>query len=162
MTNSHDEPERLGTAATTAARRISSNANKPASNSSSELSRIGQPNVKPPIPCKPADFARAMAHLTAMKRTAELTKIQLDTWHGALGGFSAEVINVAVLEIALTDVRFPELGDIYKICRRNAIKGGQMDEPHQPEGRKEITPQEIRDIAARLNLKVLQPKKEPR
>lgn len=105
-----------------------------------------------------------MAHLTAMKRTAELTPLQLDVWHGTLGVFPEEIINAAVLEIALTDVRFPELGDLYQACRVRAIKVGLIKEPYTPNGnpkKDEITAAEIRAIAARLDLKVTQPKGTP-
>lgn len=108
--------------------------------------------------CDRGDFAKAMAHLTAMKRTADLTPVQVQTWHGALGGFAPEIINAAVLEIALTDVRFPELGDLYQLCRGKALKAGLMEEPYVPNGqpkKAEITSAEIREIAGRLGLKVL-------
>jgi hypothetical protein len=99
-----------------------------------------------------------MAHLTAMKRTADLTPIQVQTWHGALGGFAPQIVNAAVLEMALTDVRFPELGDLYQLCRAKAIKAGHMTEPYNPIGqpkKTEITSAEIREIAGRLGLDVL-------
>lgn len=110
------------------------------------------------VRCDRGDFAKAMAHLTAMKRTADLTPVQVQTWHGALGGFAPEIINAAVLEIALTDVRFPELGDLYQLCRTKAIRAGHMNDPYTPNGqakKAEITAVEIREIGGRLGLKVL-------
>lgn len=98
-----------------------------------------------------------MAHLSAMKRTADLSPIQLTTWHGSLCGFPAEILNAAVLEIALTDMRFPELGDLYKRCRDRAIKAGLITEPYNPNGqasKAEITTAEIKQIAERLGLKI--------
>lgn len=158
MANGKDnqEPASLGTAAALVVDlQISSSANSVASSSNSALSRTGRRSVQE---CSPENFARAMAHLTAMKRTAELTEVQLDTWHGALGGFAPAIVNAAVLEIALTDVRFPELGDLYQLCRAKAIKAGHLAEPYNPNGqakKSEITSAEIRDIAGRLGLEVL-------
>lgn len=87
-----------------------------------------------------------------MKRTADLTKGQIEAWYGVLGGFPAEVVNSAVLEIALTKDRFPEVGDLYQICRRMIPKeyspmGGDRDSERP-------TKREIREVAERLGLKV--------
>lgn len=93
-----------------------------------------------------------------MKRTAALDEIQTIAWHNALGGFSPEILNAAVLEIALTDNRFPEVGDLYQACRRRAIRAGLVKIPYSPlGGDKEsasVTEEEIRGIASRFGLKV--------
>lgn len=107
--------------------------------------------------CDPVDFAKAMAYLTAMKRTADLSKVQLTTWHGALAGFPIEIVNESVLEIALKETRFPELGDLYQACRARAIKAGIIRLPYVANGnpeKQEITGIEIKAIAKRLGLKV--------
>lgn len=99
-----------------------------------------------------------MAYLTATKRTAALTALQLDAWYATLGVFPVEVVNTAVLEMALTDVRFPELGDLYQLCRGKAIRAGLLTETYNPNGqpkKAEITSDEIRAIASRFDLKVL-------
>ena len=99
-----------------------------------------------------------MAYLTALKRTADLTKLQLTAWQGALGHFRAEVINAAVIEMALTETRFPEVGDLYQICRRIAVKRGDLTEPYSPHGTGENngrpSASEIKAVAARLGLEV--------
>ena len=93
-----------------------------------------------------------------MKRTAELSKLQLTAWEGVLGGFRAEVINAAVIEMVLTETRFPELGDLYQICRRIAVKRGDIAEPYSPHGTGETngrpTAGEIKAVASRLGLEV--------
>lgn len=108
--------------------------------------------------CPPEAFARAMAHLTALKRTADLTKVQLSAWQGVLGHFRAEIVNAAVLEMVLTETRFPEVGDLYQICRRLAIKRGDIVEPYSPHGTGETsgrpTAGEIKAVAERLGLEV--------
>lgn len=99
-----------------------------------------------------------MAHLCALKRTADLTGLQLTTWKGVLGRFRAEVINAAVVEMVLTETRFPEVGDLYQICRRIAIKNGDMVEPYSSHGTGESTgrptTEEIKEVAKRLGLEV--------
>lgn len=96
-----------------------------------------------------------MAYLTATKRTAALTDLQLDAWYATLASFPAEILNAAVLEMALTESKFPELGDLYQICRARAIKAGVMDDPYCPTGVTKLTNAEIRAIAQRFQLKVL-------
>lgn len=121
--------------------------------SSRQLSRDGSPARH-----HPADFAKAMAHLAAMKRTAQLTTVQLETWHGVLGGFRAEILNAAVLELVLTETRFPELGDLYQVCRRRAIECGDSRLPYSPHGdaKDSGVPSraELEAIAERLGLNV--------
>ncbi len=99
-----------------------------------------------------------MARLCAMKRTAEMTETQLDAWHGALGGFGIGIISAAVIELALTETRFPELGDLYQICRRIAIKRGEIKLPYSPHGEvgkiDRPTEAEIRVVAAQLGMEV--------
>ncbi len=99
-----------------------------------------------------------MARLCAMKRTADLTENQLDAWHGALGGFGIEIVNAAVIELALTETRFPELGDLFQICRRLAIKRGDIKLPYSPHGEvgkiDRPTEAEIRVVAAQLGMDV--------
>lgn len=87
-----------------------------------------------------------------------MTDLQLVAWHAAIGTFDVETINAAVLEIALTETRFPEVGDLYQICRRRAVKSGKLTLPYKPNGGnsddKIPTQAEIREIAARFDLKV--------
>jgi len=107
--------------------------------------------------CDTTSFAKSMAHLCAMKRTAALTDIQLEAWYGVLSGFSAAVVNMAVVEMVLTETRFPELGDLYQICLRVAIKRGDIKLPYSPHGTGDEktsrpTDAEIRGVAERLGL----------
>jgi hypothetical protein len=93
-----------------------------------------------------------MTALVALKRTADLTKPQVKAWYAVLGGFPVEVLNAAVIEIALTKERFPEVGDLYTICRRCLPKdyspmgtGTENDRPSK---------KEIAAVAERLGLDV--------
>lgn len=116
------------------------------------------PALPPTTRCSRADFAKAMAHLCALKRTAGLTDLQTIAWHGVLGGFRAEIVNAAVLELVLIETRFPELGDLYQICRRRAIECGDIRLQYSPHGdaadSKVPSKADLAAIGERLGLKV--------
>ncbi len=78
------------------------------------------------------EFARTMAHLTALKRTTELTKVQLRAWYAVLGAFPNWIVNRAVIEMAASETRFPEVGDLYRLCRTAAINAGLLKLPYSP------------------------------
>jgi hypothetical protein len=100
-----------------------------------------------------------MAHLSAMKRTASLTDVQLTAWHNTLGIFDTDILNAAVLELALTETRFPEVGDLYQLCREKAFKHRRWERPYSSHGQGEKDAArpgaaEIRAVAARFGLEV--------
>jgi len=101
---------------------------------------------------EPAEFAKALCCLTGAKRTADLTREQVEVWYAVLRDFPVEIVNRAVLEICLMETRFPELGDLYQICRRS------FPLPYCPMGetRTDGRPSKAELIAAgeRLGLKV--------
>jgi hypothetical protein len=101
-------------------------------------------------------FATTMAHLAAMKRTAPLSKIQLRAWYAILGGFPNWLVNRAVIEMSASETRFPEVGDLYRICRREAINKGILTLPYSPHGgtnEDKLTAKEIDEIGASLGLR---------
>lgn len=110
------------------------------------------PASLPSVRQTPEEFARAIVALVALKRTANLTEAQVEAWYAVLGDFPAEVLNAAVIEMALTKERFPEVGDLYAICRRTLPK------PYAAHGTGEETERpsksEIRAVAKRLGLEV--------
>lgn len=119
--------------------------------SSATLTR--SPASSLPIRTSAKDFARAIAALVALKRSADLTELQVNAWYAVLGDFPIEVVNAAIIEVCLTQVRFPEVGDLYEICRREMPKDkyaplGSGRENERPSGR------EIALVAQRLGLKV--------
>lgn len=92
-----------------------------------------------------------------MKRTADLTDLQMTTWYGVLSGFSTRTLNRAMLELVLSESRFPELGDLYQTCRRVAHETGELQRtysPHAETDSKRPTKAEIQAIAERLGLDV--------
>ena len=129
---------------------------KPRNPISSTRSPVG-PHVEK---CPPIEFAKAMAHLVSLKRTAALTDLQMTAWHNVLGVFDTDIVNAAVLQIAVTDSRWPEVGDLYQLCRKLAIKQGRLKPAYVSGGTgsdKEAgipTMIEIREIAARFGLRV--------
>lgn len=42
----------------------------------------------------------------------------MTAWYRVLCGFPIEMINHAVLELCLSETRFPEIGDLFQICQR--------------------------------------------
>jgi hypothetical protein len=90
--------------------------------------------------------------LTALKRTNDMTRPQVEAWFAVLGIFPVEVVNAAVIEICLTETRFPEVGDLYQICRRS------IPVPYCPMGEQRTdgrpTKAEVSEVAKRLGLKV--------
>ena len=101
-----------------------------------------------------ADFSRAMAHLCAMKRTVAFTSEQITTWYGGLSAFPEWIVNRAVIELATSTDRFPEFGDVYNLCRRQAIQKGLIEQPYSPHSQvdQKITSAEIETIGAALGL----------
>lgn len=103
-------------------------------------------------PATREDFAKTLACLVALKRTADLSRPQIEAWYAVLGCFPIQLINRAVLEVCLNETRFPELGDLYQICRRQTPKPyvayGDGEDSSRP------TKSEINSIAQRLGLLV--------
>jgi hypothetical protein len=94
-----------------------------------------------------------------LKKTAALTETQMDAWYGVLNQFSARIINKAVLQLCLTEVRFPEIGDLYQLCRAEAIRRGLITLPYSPYGdandKKQLpTSAELEVIGKQLGLDV--------
>jgi hypothetical protein len=101
-----------------------------------------------------ADFQKAMSHLCALKRTADFTAEQILTWYGGLSAFPDWIVNRAVIELATSTDRFPEFGDVYNLCRKQAIQRGLIEQPYSPHSQvdQKITSTEIETIGAALGL----------
>lgn len=103
-----------------------------------------------------AEVCKALAHLCALKRTTEFSEVQAVAWYGGLRAFPPWIINRAVLNIATSSERFPEFGDVYQLCRREASRNGLLKELYSPHGSSEknemITQQEITTIGDALGL----------
>ena len=100
-----------------------------------------------------------MAHLCALKRTSDFTESQVIAWYGVLSMFPAWIINRSVLQLATSQERFPEFGDVYQLCRRAAIQHGLIQESYSPHGggdekKPTISTYEITSIGEALGLAV--------
>jgi hypothetical protein len=78
-----------------------------------------------------------MAHLSALKRTTEFTDLQILAWYNGLSAFPIWIINRAVLRLGTSQDRFTEFGDVYQLCRREAIRTGLLKEPFARAGNDE-------------------------
>lgn len=110
------------------------------------------------------EFAVALAHLCALKRTANFSSQEVAVWYGGLSSFPAWIVNKAVLAIGVSADRFPEFGDLYRFCREEAIRAGVMKEqPYSPNGageKKPVTTDELMRIGSALGLVVSPPCKD--
>ena len=118
----------------------------------------GLPSRRQKILCGREEFAEAMLTLCALKLSAQLTAIQMKAWYSVLCGFQAHVISTAVVEISLTETRFPEVGDLYQICRKT-LPASKREATYCPNGtgpkvERGVTTKEVREIAQRLGLPV--------
>lgn len=93
--------------------------------------------------------------MSMLKRTSEFTDAQVEGWYAVLGQFPNWMLNRAVIEMAASETRFPEVGDLYRICRKQAIKSGAIKLPYSANAGSEdagITSDEIQHIGAALGL----------
>jgi len=95
-----------------------------------------------------------MAHLCALKRTVAFTPEQTQTWYGGLSAFPDWIVNRAIITLATSTDRFPEFGDVYSLCRRQAIAKGLIEQPYSPHSQVDqtITSHELETIGAALGL----------
>lgn len=90
---------------------------------------VARSNAKPqttepsPHSSTEAEFAKAMLVLTTLKRTADFTPVQLRGWFSVLKRFPPNVLNAAVVELATSETRFPELADLFRLCQSSMPKG---------------------------------------
>ena len=94
--------------------------------------------------------ADTLQRLCSMKRTVEFTPHQLETWLAALGTFSDEVVNEAVLTIGLQTDPFPDIGKLVCACQK--IESRNQHIPYRDDSRP--TRPTIRRIAEALCMKI--------
>jgi len=63
-------------------------------------------------------IAPALARLCAAKNQQALTLFALETWCAVLSVYPVEVVNTAVLQMALGQDPFPDLGKVVAKCQR--------------------------------------------
>jgi len=71
------------------------------------------------LPSAISNLARlepALARLTAMKKQANLTTFELETWVAGLSIFDTAIVNEAVVRIGLSEDPFPDLGKLVMRC----------------------------------------------
>lgn len=99
--------------------------------------------------CTRAEFIQALVVLTSAKRTAEFTTEQVRVWYAFLAGYRAATIRRAVETLVVTETRFPELADLFRLCRR--IEPPEV--PYGPNGTGDLRPayeSELQAIADRI------------
>lgn len=94
-----------------------------------------------------------MLALVALKRTAAFTREQAEAWYAALCGFKPQTINRAVLSVCMSQERFPEVSDVFQLCRKIQPR----EQPYNPNGDGKVKPlydDELCEIATRMGLEV--------
>lgn len=102
-----------------------------------------------------------MAHLCAMKKTTEFTDIQINVWYAILQRFPDWAVNRSVISLGLSSEDFPDVGDMYRLCREQMRKAGLISEPYAPYGtgeRSQLTADELDTIGRDLSLVVNRPR----
>jgi hypothetical protein len=81
-----------------------------------------------------------LARLTAMKKQANLTTFELETWVAGLSIFETSVVNEAVVRIGLSEDPFPDLGKLVMRCDaiRRARTGTQRADDSKQLGTKTV------------------------
>lgn len=79
---------------------------------------------------------------------------QILAWYAALADFPINVVNRAIIELSLTETRFPELSDLYRLCRAAIPKPYFGGTPPKDGSEGRPTSEEITAIAKRLGLEV--------
>lgn len=81
-----------------------------------------------------------------------MTAIELKSWYAVLADFPGQVLNRAIIEVALTKEKFPDVGDLYQLCRKSLPK---RYSPHG-DGKEfdNLAASEIAAVAERLGLKI--------
>lgn len=105
--------------------------------------------------CTSREFGKAMIHLSLLKNTVRLTEPTVEKWFMVMKIFPTKIINMAIVELSLTDRPFPALSDLYQICRRKLPPEMQVDYcPNGTMDPKRLSTKEIEAAAQRLGLDV--------
>ncbi len=81
-----------------------------------------------------------------------MTDLQMKAWYAVLADFPATVLNRAIIEVALTKEKFPDVGDLYQICRKSLPK--RYSAHGDGKECEKLAPSEIAAVAERLGLKI--------
>lgn len=84
-----------------------------------------------------------------MKRVAEFTPHQLETWAAVLGIFDPQLVNRAVIEFGCGTDPFPDVGKLFHLCLQYRTEAKQYTDGHrvQPKGY-------VSAVAAALGLEI--------
>jgi len=105
------------------------------------------------------EFSQSIKRLAVLKRTTAFSDdesglAQALAWYAALADFPLRVVNRAIVELSLTESRFPELSDLYRICRKAVPKTYSASSPPERGDEFRPTDDEITTIGQRLGLEV--------
>ena len=93
----------------------------------------------------------ALARLCAAKNQAALTLFALETWCAVLSVYPVDVVNTAVLQMALGQDPFPDLGKVVARCQRVMASRSNQVTQADPE---RLGAGTIKRIAAALRMEI--------
>lgn len=102
--------------------------------------------------CSVTEFGEAIRVLSRLKRTANFTEEELLAWYAVLRRFPARVVNLAVVELATSETRFPEVADLFRKCQSKMPRGYCPNRGDDDLGKP--TPSVVESIARDLGLDV--------
>ena len=124
---------------------------KPANNQTLTPSQSSKPQLLPSaVKAMPA-IGESLKRLCALKNQAQFTAFAIETWAAALSVFPPEVVNAAVLDMALSQDPFPDCGKIIAKCQIEMSKKATI--PSQADPNKPST-NTIKAVAKALGIKI--------
>ena len=118
------------------------------------MQTLSQP-LTPPLLPKAVEMrpkiGEALTRLCSLKNQAQFTTHQLETWLATLSIFPPEVVNRAILEIALSTDQFPDCGKVVAKCQVEMAKKTNQVTQADPNKPSKGT---VDRVAAAFNIKV--------
>lgn len=90
---------------------------RPANNQTPTPSPSSKPQLLPSAVKAIPQIGESLKRLCALKNQAQFTAFAIETWAAALSVFPPEVVNMAVLEMALSQDPFPDCGKVIAKCQ---------------------------------------------
>ena len=81
-----------------------------------------KPQLLPSAVTAIPQIGESLKRLCALKNQAQFTAYTIETWAATLSVFPAEVVNMAILEMALSQDPFPDCGKVIAKCQAEMAK----------------------------------------
>ena len=136
----------------TEARENQSTQLRPANNQTPMHSPSSRPQLLPSAIKVMPMIGESLKRLCALKNQAQFTAFAIETWAAALSVFPPEVVNMAIIEMALSQDPFPDCGKVIAKCQIEMAK--RATTPSQADPAKP-TIGTVRAVAKALGIKIV-------